>query len=167
MDITMLDRNNKRDLEAVSRLYQEVFAEAPWYETSRTTKQAEEYITASPCTWWIALDQDEIIGFVAGMVNDPDSLSTTFDIPRELLGNDLVAYKAELGVAPSCRGQGIAQALTGTLMQQFKREDTNEFVVRTRPGTGNYAWYSRRALTRCYTYADGRVLFYSRSLPTL
>lgn len=166
MRIEALDRRDQAAVATTAGLYARVFAEHPWYET--WSEEAALQVVRDPLLrWWIARnDSDRAVGFIAGVVAKSEDITTRFGIPAELIRGSRIGYKAELGVAPELRRAGLARCLTSQLLDWFREEQIEHFLVRTRPGTGNHPWYSTR-LVRLHTYADGRVVFGARGVPEL
>lgn len=164
--IVPLDRQDRAVVQATAQLYSRVFAELPWNEV--WSAEATLQIVCNPLPrWWVARDEyDQVVGFVAGCVMTLDQIITHFDIPRQILCGNRIGYKAELGVAPELRRVGLARLLTAKLLDWFKKQDIDQFLVRTRPGTGNHPWYSQR-LNHLHTYDDERMVFGTSGIPTL
>lgn len=154
-----------QDVEDVVRLYQMVFAESPWNETwSHEAALAEVY---NPIvSWWVAREGIHLAGFVAGAAISAEAIATRFKIPVQILQGDKIGYLSDLGTHPQFRERGVARAMTNELLNYFRKEKIDQFVVRTRPGTGNFPWYDSK-LDRLHTYEDGRVLFGCRGIPNL
>jgi ribosomal protein S18 acetylase RimI-like enzyme len=155
-----------KDEDTVANLYATVFSEHPWNE-SWTHEMSLTAVRNPLLQWWVASEGDQILGFVAGCVGDPEKIETTFNVPKEILTSAaVIGYLAELGVSPTVRRQGLARVLSNTLTDFFRKEAVMQFIVRTRPGTGNHPWYSSK-LDTLYTYSDGRTIFGSEGVPIL
>lgn len=152
-------------VDEVARLYAQVFSEPPWNEEWRHT-EALLSVRNPLLRWWVAIKEEKVMGFVGGCVADATFIATTFRIPSELLGIRKVGYLAELGVNPHARRQGLARDLSNELLDFFRKEDVEQFIVRTRPGTGNHPWYTKM-LTCLYEYQDGRTIFGCDGVPVL
>lgn len=150
----------------VAKLYAQVFGEVPWNETW-SLEDALEAVNNPVLIWYVATDPDgAVIGFVAGCIANANTVAHKFQIPEERLGTGLVGYKAELGVLPSYRRTGLARRLSNELINTFREAGVDQFLVRTRPGTGNFPWYQGK-LSTIYRYDDGRELFGCQGLPLL
>lgn len=155
------------DRPKVITLYRQVFSEAPWYEDWSTDAVAEQFSIAQ-LQWWVAAINEKIIGFCAGAVAFGQELERLFDlsIPSDTVSP--MAYLAELGSSPHHRRQGIARALTQQFLWYAQTQKATAFCVRTRPGTGNNAWYERDPdLTSWHVFADGRILYGCKGIPHL
>ncbi len=165
MDIVELNKSNEQAVTKVAALYTLVFREPPWCETWSMEK-AKNTVLSQELRWWLALEDGNVAGFAAGIVAHASVIETSFKIPSEILTGKRIGYKAEVGVDPIYRRRGVARFLTNALLDHFRSQHVDQFVVRTRPGTGNYPWYCR-TLTPLYSYPDGRVIFGHPGVPTL
>ncbi len=153
----------------VADLYSKVFRENPWNETW-SVESALQVVCDTTLTWLVALggETDVVVGFVAGCIGSPQKIHDRFGVPAELCrGSKRIGYLAELGVAPGFRRAGVARLLTATMLNVFRKGGIDRFMVRTRPGTGNYPWYVGRGLSRLFVYDDGRVIFGHNGVPEL
>lgn len=164
MEITELNLTDVTTVTAVANLYCHVFGEPPWNE-AWTTNDVLATIHKPGLRWWTLTDNN-VIGFIAGAINTPDAIAHDFHIPRELLTGNRIGYLAEIGINQQYRRGGFARQLSNTLLNHFHTSDVDQFVVRTRPGTGNFGWYGR-LLDILHTYADGRVIFGQIGVPSL
>lgn len=164
MEISELDHNNEAMAMAIARLYCSVFNEEPWNE--EWSVEDTPLFTKPNLVWFVLQQEGQVIGFTAGAFGGPEEIAQDFNVPRELLLGDRIGYLAEVGVDPQYRRSGLARELSNTLLAHFCAAQVNQFVVRTRPGTGNFGWYSR-LLSPLYTYPDGRVIFGQMGVPTL
>lgn len=162
MEIVQLTQNL---VSTTATLYGEVFSEPPWNET--WTVEATLQAVKNPLLrWWVAVEDNQVIGFVAGCAGPTSELEMEFKIPPKTLIGDKVGYLAELGVTPALRRYGLARQLTTEILTHFRKDRIDGFAVRTRPGTGNYLWYLGR-LEILHPYPDGRTLFGCSGLPSL
>ncbi|NCO04730.1 MAG: GNAT family N-acetyltransferase [Candidatus Magasanikbacteria bacterium] len=153
------------DRECLIGLYQEAFAEPPWVEQWSYT-DAAMMIDNDQLSWWVSVDETtRVTGFVAGVVLPYDELRCLFGLPEsEHTSTIMTAYLAELVVDSRNRRQGIARMLTTAFLRSAQESGAGQFLVRTKPGTGNYPWYTRTLIAR-HTYEDGRVLFSCEGIP--
>lgn len=165
MEIKELNLADEHTVTAVAHLYCRVFSEPPWNEVWQLSS-ALEVVQKPALRWWTMRHNHNLIGFTAGAVATADTIAQNFDIPHKLLTGNRIGYLSEVGVNPVYRRSGFARELSNTLLAHFRAANVDQFVVRTRPGTGNFGWYSRQ-LNNLYTYPDGRVIFGQRGVPTL
>lgn len=162
MQIRMME---PRDVDAVMDLYGQVFGEEPWNE-SWDEAAIREVLATPTLLWWVAIENDRVIGFVAGATSSYNTLRDQFSLPTQINGfSHNIAYLAELGVHRDYRRKHIARGLTQTFLDMSRHLRATEFLVRTRPGTGNYPWYLGK-LQKLFTYDDGRTIFYAPSIPS-
>lgn len=165
MNIRVVDLCQCRKLD-VAKLYAQVFGESPWLETWSLIS-ALEVVNDPLLRWWIALDDmDHVVGFVGGAIEPRTTIATRFNVPDSIITEGMIGYKAELGVDPRLRRSGLARLLTNELLNWFRENEIKQFIVRTRPGTGNHPWYQSR-LSELFVYDDGRVIFGCEGVPTL
>ena len=148
--------------EGVKALFLQVFSEPPWGVAS---KEDLTVFDNPLLRWWVAVEDGQIAGFIAGCVATPHELREDFHVPEDALKGVKIGYKAEFGVAPAFRGRRVGQLLTGALLDQFEKAGVDRFLVYTMRGTRNFQRYTRDLdlLTEC---PDNRVFFGCNGVPT-
>lgn len=148
--------------ERTKILFRQVFSEDTRWEFS----EDDLAVFDNPrLQWWVAVEDGAVAGFIAGCVGSPDDLVREFGIPHHIMTSSRIGYKAEFGVSPAFRGNGVGRLLTRVLLKYLLEEEVDQFLVYTLPGTNNYDRYSNK-LNGMFECDDGRVFFYCNGIPT-
>ncbi len=95
-------RTRPGDIDRIARIEQVSFKD-PW-----KAAVFAEALTYFPETFFVAMCQGAVVGFVLGGIEDT--------------GEEIYGHICNLAVAPSCRRQGIARRLVARAEQQFAVE---------------------------------------------
>ncbi|WP_070970031.1 GNAT family N-acetyltransferase [Vibrio sonorensis] len=128
MDSVNLRAANDKDLEALNQLMFELHDEhhcaCPQYfktaEDIELEKSIARYLNDPQCLVWVAISQNEIVGFITGHFCE---LISTVSKPVQMGSVD------ELYVIPPMRKRGIAKALYQKLEQSFFENGAQEIFV--------------------------------------
>ncbi|MDO8509742.1 MAG: GNAT family N-acetyltransferase [bacterium] len=146
-----------------ARCYALVFAGPPWNEAC-LTEDTMKLLSNPHMKWWVAVDNDEVVGFCAGWTGNSIQLAEKLGAPVLPLCN--IGYQAELGVMTQYRNQGVARKMAQTRLNWFKKSNVRQLVIRSKPGAVTYDWNLRLGFSPAYVYPDGRVIL-TRSLEGL
>lgn len=133
--------------------YQSVFAGKPWFESwsyEQVKKDLRHEIT-DECSCWLAMRDEEIVGFCWGYPISLAELETKLGIELDtsLLGpiGSRIAYQDELGVLEALQGRKIAKALFRLRNDDFLSQGLATGIVRTRKSpvpSVTFDWYTQK-----------------------
>jgi ribosomal protein S18 acetylase RimI-like enzyme len=132
-----------------------------WSEDQVTSDLFHEITDKASC--WLALCDQEVIGFCWGYPITVDDLEKKLGIKLNLPPNKLFAYQAEVGVLAEYRGKGIAKRMVRHRLSDFLSQGLDVGVVRTRQypePSQTFSWYQKAGYTVQSQYPDddGRVI---------
>jgi ribosomal protein S18 acetylase RimI-like enzyme len=149
IEIRTFDR--ARDEEAVHRTFVEAFADHwgaafPPIETWRSGALDGEGSGFDPGLWFVALDEEEVVGAIATRPSSPR--------------NENAAYVEDLGVRRAWRRRGIARALLlSVFAEAFRRGIARvELSVDSESETGANRLYERVGMTGAYGWEEWRKI---------
>lgn len=131
------------------------------------TKAVKEKIGTRTNTFcYLAIEKDRVIGFSIGFPIITIDLEKELELKgsaqamSEFGAAGQVGYQTDIGVLQEFRQLGIAKSLYEFRRKDFRRLGLKVAVVRTKPGTVTYGWYTRlgyRVIAQ-YPEPDKRVI---------
>lgn len=126
----------------VRDLLRQVFSEPPWQTEDEQDTYDQNLVSDPTMVWYVAVENDQIAGFIGGYVGPPEEVVDKFDVPSEFVSGTKIGYKALFGVSTNFRGRRVGQILTSALLDYFEIAQIDQFLVATMRGTNNYQRYA-------------------------